>query len=334
MTVNVVYRLTQAVKYEQEQLRRQRIMSEQQVVTTTATPANAQDLLAQIRQHLPNFASAAQSPLEVVFTTYSAYVMSPVKIPLVNAMKQLAVIRKWKADDVSSALEEVMGAIAAELEAIAVEFEQITATQVDETDFETFELRFEEERKEQYALIESANQLITLVGELSALFGISNPDPGLKLPPAEELVTQPTSVFGRFGLSMNVFVSVEKPKAVQSDGPIPDWVTEPVLNMEADDILLIQTIQDQRQFLSDPLQLLNWLTNLGTSKDALKIVLERVANMAREQIAQSQQILEVARQDYGQFQTRLGVLQDVRAVVLATHDYFFPVEAKPAPKAK
>lgn len=300
------------------------------------SPPSVEQLVAEAIGQLPQLGSRPET-LRRVMTVLATYVGGP-DIPVVavdkeTAATELELMQGWTTGDVETACEEVMNRVGEALEELRAEFEAKSGTAVEGVDFEAFNRRYTGERQEQAGLVTRANRLLEAVKNVSGQMGIVNPDPGLQ-PPVPEMKKE--SFLSRVGLALAIsgryvtspFIVIPMQAESQESKPLLSWQTLPVLTDEDRDLRLMGLVQARLAAQSDVQLVARTLENLGLGRDALTELMARVAGKAREQLAQSQEILQSAAGDYQQFSARARAIQDMQGIILGVHNFFFPEEAQ------
>lgn len=295
----------------------------QPAVPAAPSPPSTAEIVAEILGDMPAL-SVVRPYVEVVATCFAAYAATGVT-DRNGALTQLAILNGWNEELIGSALESVMSAVAEQFLALSERFAQTTGSAVEATDFDAIAARYDAEKQEQAELTAFANRLIKVVGELSASLGITNPDPGLRLPAEQAPAPKP-----RFLQRIGATFVVQKPAQEIPTKPKGGWTTPPVINDQDAGIQRLLLIDSQRANFGDPAGLLAWLGNIGFDRGKLENLMRDVANQARQQLEQSDAIIGRARDDFAGFQRELDALQGVRQIVLVVDEFFFGEETAPA----
>jgi hypothetical protein len=282
---------------------------------------------------LPNI-TLYQGSLAKVMTVLATYVGNP-EIPVLKvdreiALSELDLTHGWSASDIELACDDIMNALGDTFGEIQSEFADKTGTESAGADFNAFAKRFKAEREEQSKLAGSARQLLQAVRAVSGELGIPNPDPGAQPLEAEK----PKKFLKKIG---DAVVStgkkalspvIEFASDVEELAEPPSWLTDPVIEQEDRDLKILELVQSRLGSQAD-VQLV-WVTleRLNLDRETLTGVLERVAIKARDQLKQSKEILSSVSSEFKGFELRLESIQDLRQIVIAVHDFFFPPEAK------
>lgn len=300
------------------------------------------ELVGEALSSLPQL-TLQRGSVEQVMTVFATYVGSP-DIPVLpvdreTALLELDLTHGWGVEDIGLACERVMEGLAEEMSGLQAGFEQATGTPTAAADFEAFSRRYTEERQEQAEVGQWARELLEVVKVTSGQLGIVNPDPGLR--PAEPVkevkeerlldrVAMSMLTAGRsvaaYGMHL-VVIPPPREKEVEEPSPLPSWMTQPVLRQDDRDLKLMGLVQSRLSAEADVQLVWSTLERLNLGRERLTELLERVATKARQQLAQSQQILQEVAAEYQQFAGKLEAIQNVQQIVLSVHDFFFPEEA-------
>lgn len=290
------------------------------------------ELINATLHELPNL-TLHNNSLVKVMTVLATYVGNP-EIPVLRvdrevALSELDLTQEWSANDIELACNNIMDALGDSFGEIQGEFADKTGTESADADFDAFAKRFSAERKEQSELAGNARALLQAVRAVSGELGIPNPDPG-----AQPLKTEKPKKWlkkvgdavvsgGKKVLSPVVEFASDAEEIVEP----PSWLTDPVIEEEDRDLKILDLVQSRLGSQAD-VQLV-WITleRLNLDRETLVEVLKRVAIKAREQLKQSKEILSSVSGEFKGFEKRLKSIQDLRQIVLAVHDFFFPQEA-------
>lgn len=312
------------------------VSSDVQPQQSVAVPPSVDQLVAEAIGQLPQLGTCSEA-LRKVMTTLATYVGSS-DIPVVpvdkdTAATELELMQGWTASNIEAACEQVMDGVGEALGELQAEFEAKSGTVVEGADFEGFNRRYLEERQEQAGLVTRANQLLEAVKNISGQMGIANPDPGLQ-PPQEvkkesllNKVGLALAAGGRYAISPFIVMPSEETES-QEAKPLLSWQTPPVLDAQDRDLKLIAIVQGRLASQQDVQLVSRALENLGLGREALTELLARVATKARQQLAQSQEVLTNAAADYQQFTAKVEAIRSVRDIVLSVHNFFFPEKTR------
>jgi hypothetical protein len=297
------------------------------------SPPSVDELVGEATTKLPQLVHYLD-PLKLVMTVYSLYIGSPempvIKVDLPMALLELEVTQGWKKADVLSACESVMEGLADVVEETMTDFEGMTGTTIEASDLKAFSARYTAEREEQAKLVSFANQLLELVRNISGQLSIPNPDSGAQ--PEEE---EKESFLAKAGLAARAMGrKMGKPFIVMplegsdSQTTAPSWLTEAVLDSEDRDIQTIKIVDSRlKQSGVDVKLVWDSLERLNLGREQLTALLKRIADKAREQLAQSKQILQNVSVDFQSVVGVIDAIQDLQGVVLQVHDFFSSKEA-------
>lgn len=294
-------------------------------------PPRPEELVIQATASTPELITH-QAALETVFVCYTSYVTGDavVKTDPETALMELDLARGWRAGDVSRACDDVMKGLAVVWEGLENDFAaEAMEERIVEVDFDMVTRRFAAERQEQDALISQARKLLDLVKTVSGQLGIPNPDAGpLKpLPPSRAKVVAEaaarTLVGGLRTLASPVVVFGEA--ELELETPPPSWKTPPVFLDTDPSILKLQKVVARRAAQEEDVHRI-WagLEGLGLNREAVTNLLDEVAKKARQQIAQSEEIMRNATASYEQFSGRIEAFLRIHGVVHAVNGFFFP----------
>lgn len=292
-------------------------------------PPSVEQLTSEAIAALPQLGShrAAVTKVMTVFSTYVGSLTIQVqKVDLQTALEEIDLTLGWSSEDVEVALKEVMDGVGGALEALQAEFERSTGTAVTGVDFSAFLKRYKDEQAEHAKLKARANVALDDVRTVSGRLGITNPDPGAQPQKAEKKETALERVGTALAASGRKVVTkffVEPASTRDKEEQPPSWQTEPVL-AEGDRDLRQLALALARSANTDVTLAWSTLERLSLGRENLTAVLARVAEKAREQLRVSAEILGNVETDYQQFAGRIKATEDVRQIILATHDFFFP----------
>lgn len=306
----------------------------------TITP---QMILDNSLKRLPGYSAINDLQLLLmILTTYVGSDSTPVMVQLGpdKALKNLIAFKKISSlDDISGAHMSVMKGLAGVMAGAYARFEASTGGKFSHTDFSVFEKEFLRENAEQDALKGKAEKAINRVRIVSGQLGIANPDPVLKpAQPVAPVVEKHENVLGMFARSVrSAFIadsSVAKPTPAE---PIlkrkAGWTTPPVLGKRFDELDGILTIIEEyiavleeakkTQAMMDVAKgTLDYMKAQGFDSAAIQAILTEFVTIAREQIAQSQEVIANIVPEFNEIKDTVSAVTDVKALVDAVKAYF------------
>ena len=306
-----------------------------EVVIPEPTPKapTVDELINATLLELPNLTPCHKS-LAKVMTVLATYVGSP-EIPVLKvdceiALNELDLTHGWSSKDIELACKDIMNALGDSFEEIQGEFADKTGTEAAGADFDAFAKRFTAERKEQSKLAGNARHLLETVRTVSGQLGIPNPDPGAQPKQTERpkrwLKKVGDAVVGGSKKILSPVVEFESEADEEIIRP-PSWLTDPIIEEEDRDLKILELVMARLSLQADVQLVWATLERLNLDRETLTEVLKRVAIKARDQLAQSKEILSTVSGEFKGFEARLENIQDLRQIVLAVHNFFFSQEA-------
>lgn len=284
---------------------------------TIAVPVSADDLLQNLLRDIPELAEV-RVPLDLVVRVYAQYALQQGMDPK-QALLEMEVFLGVNREGLNGAVADVNREVLALSVRIAEEYQSLTGSEIDPKLLD-IDNRYNQERQEQHDAAKLARELLEMVKLIREKLGLRDLYEEAKAATVDHEQDGLMEILQRRAIKAGLLRKVEK-VATQ---PEVDWLTPMILRGDNPSYVEVQkTLQgviavmnrtpnpDNVDWAKTVLATLN---NLKLDSARLEQLLKQASELAYQQLEQSKAIMLQVEVDRRQFQARIKILQDLKAI--------------------